>query len=84
MQGYVGIQAAPGAYNHTPGFTSAASTRNAYELSMKTAKGMAITGWKFLTDDEVAASVRKDFENDLLIRDQPEEGSRVTPMGGCC
>ncbi|RDW85975.1 hypothetical protein BP5796_04300 [Coleophoma crateriformis] len=84
IHGYVGIPAEPGAYNHTPGFTAAAATRQAHTLSMATSKGMAIAGWQVLTNDEVAASVQKDFELDKQIRSRPRYAMYAAPTGGCC
>ncbi|KAJ6086827.1 amidohydrolase [Penicillium canescens] len=69
FHGGFAIPADPGAFNHTPGFTSAAGTSKAYDLTIKTAKGMAITGWKILVDDDIARRVRKDFEEDKKSRD---------------
>ncbi|KFY49409.1 hypothetical protein V495_00598 [Pseudogymnoascus sp. VKM F-4514 (FW-929)] len=50
------------ASNHTPEFAAAAGTDEAYRLTIDTAKGMAATAWKMLTDDEFAASVKEEFE----------------------
>ncbi|PQE10202.1 Peptidase dimerization domain protein [Rutstroemia sp. NJR-2017a WRK4] len=54
--------------NHTPGFTSAAATQPAHDLTIITAKAMATAGWNILTDDEVAKQVRKDWEEDENIQ----------------
>jgi hypothetical protein len=78
-----GIPCAPGASNHTHGFTAAAGTDKAYELALVTAKGMAVAGWKILTDDNVAAAMQKDFEEDKEIRNLPKEAGKVVG-GGCC
>ena len=82
FHGIFGIPVTEGAYNHTPGFTAAAGTDRAYDLAIVTAKGMAMTGWKILTDDGVAAAVRQDFEDDKKIRDQPKEVKVLE--GACC
>lgn len=82
FHGIFGIPATEGAYNHTPGFTAAAGTDRAHDLAIVTAKGMAIAGWKILTDDTVAAAVRQDFEDDKNIRDQPREVKVLE--GACC
>jgi hypothetical protein len=34
-----------------------------------TAKGMALTGWKILTDDNVAEQIARDFEEDRKMRE---------------
>jgi hypothetical protein len=69
IHAFVGIPAAPGCNNHTPGFTAAAGTREAHELCIAASKGMAIAGWNVLADDEVAASVKRDFEEDKQSRE---------------
>lgn len=48
--------------NHTIEFTDAVITEEAYQLTLDTAKGMAATGWKVLSDDAFAKEVRDDFE----------------------
>ncbi|EXJ85154.1 hypothetical protein A1O3_05829 [Capronia epimyces CBS 606.96] len=63
-----GIPAAPGQYNHTPGFTAAAGSDEAYRRTIVTAKAMAGAGWTVLVDDAAAEKVRKDFEADLRLR----------------
>ena len=69
------------AFNHTPQFTKAAATKEAHEITIVTAKAMAIVGWKVLTDDEIAESVRKDFEEDKILREKPQN---VVSVGGAC
>lgn len=68
FHGGFAIPADPGAFNHTPSFTTAAGTIKAHELAIKTAKGMAIAGWNVLFDDEVAEKVRNEFEADKKER----------------
>lgn len=77
-----GIPSAGGAYNHTPGFTTAAGTDRAHDLGIVTAKGMAMAGWKILADDKVAAAVRQDFEDDKKIRDEVKDVKVLE--GACC
>lgn len=48
----------------TPGFTACAGTDEAHRLTIVSAKGMAVAGWRILADDAVAARVRRDFEED--------------------
>ncbi|TGO68938.1 hypothetical protein BOTNAR_0017g00010 [Botryotinia narcissicola] len=69
------------AFNHTPQFTQAAATKEAHDITILTAKAMAIVGWKILTDDEIADSVRKDFEEDKILREKPRG---VVSVGGAC
>jgi hypothetical protein len=81
-----GIPATDGASNHTPGFAAAAAaaaaTDRAHDLALVTARGMAVAGWKILADDGVAAAVRRDFEDDKKVRDQPKEVKVLE--GACC
>lgn len=48
--------------NHTKEFTAAAITDEAYKLTIDTAKGMAATAWRLLSDDSFAHEVRLEFE----------------------
>lgn len=80
----MGIPARPGSYNHTPGFTAHAGTREAHERCLAAAKGMGIVGWNVLASGETAGRVRHDFEEDKKIRDLPQEQLVATPVGGCC
>jgi hypothetical protein len=70
FHGGFAIPTAPGAYNHTPGFTAAAGSDEAHVAGIITAKGMAVAGWRVLTSDEVARKVREDFEEDVKRRDE--------------
>jgi hypothetical protein len=62
------IKTAPGAWNHTAGFTAAAGTDDAYLQSLASAKGMACAAWKILSDDIVAKKVQDAFNADKAIR----------------
>ena len=55
------IPAPNNAANHTKEFTAAASTDEAYRLTLQTATGMAATAWKVLSDDKLAADVKAEF-----------------------
>lgn len=68
MHANFGIPAEAGSANHTPGFTAAAGTKEAHRRAIQTAKGMAVAAWQVLQDDRIAAQVRKDFEQDKLIK----------------
>jgi hypothetical protein len=50
------------AANHTKEFTAAAITDEAYHATLDTAKGMAATAWKMLSEDDFAAKVKAEFE----------------------
>ncbi|GFZ49585.1 hypothetical protein JCM24511_07705 [Saitozyma sp. JCM 24511] len=56
------IPAPLGSINHTAGFTEYAGKPEAHRIAMKVAKGLACMGAKFLTDDDFAKKVRKEFE----------------------
>lgn len=68
FHGFFGIPTGEGEYNHSPGFTKAAGTPRAHELTITSAKGIAIAGWRILESDEVARAVRRDFEEDIAAR----------------
>ncbi|WWC71528.1 uncharacterized protein I206_105486 [Kwoniella pini CBS 10737] len=51
-----------GSGNHTAGFTESAGKPEAHRLAMKVAKGLAVIGAKFLSDDEFAKEVKKEFK----------------------
>ncbi|KAB8263142.1 hypothetical protein BDV32DRAFT_146930 [Aspergillus pseudonomiae] len=69
FHGGFAVPAEPGAFNHTPSFTKAAGTNQAYELAINTAKGMAVVGWNVLSDDSLADSIRNDFKEDKKLRE---------------
>jgi hypothetical protein len=69
FQAYVGIPAQPGCNNHTPGFTAVAGTRESHDLCLQAGKGMSISAWNILTDDEISARIWADFEADKAIRE---------------
>ncbi|KAF7559315.1 hypothetical protein G7046_g4833 [Stylonectria norvegica] len=56
-------------FNHTLGFTEAAGTRKAHSLALETAKGMALTGWRYLSHEKVANAVHRDFHRDRKLRE---------------
>lgn len=86
FRGYVGIPTKPGASNHTPKFTAHARTRVAHDVCLEAAKGMAIVGWKILSDQNTAEQVWDDFEKDKRNREQDVEIDKFgsLPGGGCC
>jgi hypothetical protein len=55
------IPGAQGA-NHTKEFTAAVNTEEAYQLTLNTARGMAATAWKLLSENNFAAEVKAEFE----------------------
>ncbi|KAJ5652982.1 hypothetical protein N7507_010408 [Penicillium longicatenatum] len=69
FQAYVGVPAGPGSNNHTVGFAAVAGLRESHNLCLRAAKGMAVTAWNILTNDELAAQIKTDFEEDKINRD---------------
>ncbi|EGG00930.1 amidohydrolase [Melampsora larici-populina 98AG31] len=59
------IPTKPGEGNHTRGFTTAAATEEAHELTLKSAKGIAFTGWKVLSNPSFLADVRREFNLEI-------------------
>ncbi|KAF4471444.1 metal-dependent amidase aminoacylase carboxypeptidase [Fusarium albosuccineum] len=58
------ITSAPDVAMHSPKFAVAASTEKAHAAAIKAAKGMAMLAIRVLTDGNVAAGARRDFEAD--------------------
>ncbi|KAK7414921.1 hypothetical protein QQX98_006246 [Neonectria punicea] len=61
FHGAFGIPAPKDAMPHQPRFAEASGTDAAHEVAISCAKGMALLGWRVLTDDEVAQSAVTDF-----------------------
>jgi hypothetical protein len=57
-------------YNHSAGFATAAGSEEAFQAAMKAAVGMAVVGVKVLQDDEFAARVKADFDEDAKRREE--------------
>jgi hypothetical protein len=70
FHGGFAIPCPPGAYNHTAGFTAAAGAEEAHDLAVVASKGMAVAGWRVLSDEKVADDIWKDFEEDRKIIDE--------------
>jgi amidohydrolase len=60
-----GIETAEGQGNHTKGFAAAAGTDDAYTRAAECGNGMALVGWKVLTDDAFADEMRREWEEDM-------------------
>lgn len=54
-----------GASPHNPQFAVAAGTRTAFGLAMDCAKGMAMTGYDILTNDDRAAEAWNEFRREF-------------------
>ncbi|KAM5350197.1 hypothetical protein ACJ41O_006702 [Fusarium nematophilum] len=62
FHGAFGIPAPKDAMPHQPKFKEASGTDEAHEVAISCAKGMALLGWRVLTDDEVAVGAMEDFK----------------------
>lgn len=65
FHGAFGIDTEKGQGNHTAGFTAAAGLDKSFKTAVEWGKGMAVVGWKVLTDDKFAEDVQKDWEEDM-------------------
>lgn len=66
------IPCPPGAFNHTPGFTACAGTDEAHAITVRVGKGLAVAGWRVLSDDAVANKVAEDWRRDVEERQREE------------
>ena len=62
------IPTQPGEHPHNAGFSRAASTPEAHDLTIRVGNGMALVGWKILSEDAVAEQIKADFDGDKLLR----------------
>ena len=53
---------------HSAEFADAAKTQEAHDTALEVAKGMALTGWKVLVDNDLAARMKDDFKQDAMLR----------------
>ncbi|KXX77631.1 p-aminobenzoyl-glutamate hydrolase subunit B [Madurella mycetomatis] len=67
FHGAFGIATQEGEANHTKGFAAAAGTEEAFGLALECGTGMALVGWKVLTDDAFAERMRKEWEEDMKL-----------------
>ncbi|KAJ9143352.1 Peptidase M20 domain-containing protein 2 [Pleurostoma richardsiae] len=74
FHGGFGIDAEPGQGNHTKGFTKAAGLDDSFARAIECGKGMAAVGWKVLTDDQFAANMKQEWEEDM---ERAKEGKPV-------
>lgn len=67
FHGAFGIATKEGEANHTKGFTAVAGTEEALGLAVECGLGMALVGWKVLTDDGFAERVQREWEDDMKL-----------------
>jgi amidohydrolase len=70
FHGAFGIGTKEGEANHTKGFAAVAGTEEAFGLAMECGKGMALVGWRVLTDVVFAERVQKEWEEDMKLAAQ--------------
>lgn len=61
FHGVFGISAPKGVMPHQPDFKETAGTDEAHQIAVNCARGMALLGWRVLTDDNMAEEVVRDF-----------------------
>lgn len=62
-QGIFGIPSENGAYPHTEGFATGAGKLESFDRSLLSCEGMAITGYRFLTDTGLSDEVKRFFDD---------------------
>jgi hypothetical protein len=62
FHGAFGIPGSNGALPHQPNFALAAGREDSFDIALSCAEGMALLGWRVLTDDDVAAGAKRDFD----------------------
>ena len=67
FHGVFGIGTKEGEANHTKGFAAAAGTEDAFTRAVECGKGMALVGWKVLTDEEFAENMKREWEEDIQL-----------------
>ncbi|KIH87836.1 amidohydrolase [Sporothrix brasiliensis 5110] len=74
FQGAFGIDAPPGAGNHTGDFTGAAGTDDAFQRAVACGRGLAATALKVLSDDKFAASIKSAWQDDMKAAKKEHQG----------
>ncbi|TPX10406.1 uncharacterized protein E0L32_008625 [Thyridium curvatum] len=68
--GAFGINTEVGQGNHTPGFTRASALQDSYQRALACGEGMALVGFKILSDDNFAERMKEDWEEDMKVATQ--------------
>ena len=63
FHGVFSIPTPPDVTAHHPSFSAAAGTDEAHNAAIQCAKGMAMLGWRVLSDDSLAEEARQEFEH---------------------
>jgi metal-dependent amidase/aminoacylase/carboxypeptidase family protein len=67
FHGAFGIDTEVGQSNHTPAFAAAAGTGESFARALGCGRGMALVGWRVLTDDAFAAEMKAEWEEDMRV-----------------
>jgi amidohydrolase len=65
--GIFGIPSEEGAFPHTKGFAKGAGSAASFDRALLSCEGMAVAGYRFLTDDDLADQVKTHFLNQKLL-----------------
>ncbi|KAK2603159.1 hypothetical protein N8I77_009637 [Diaporthe amygdali] len=65
FHGAFGIDTQVGEGNHTKGFAAVAGTDESFDRAVECGKGMALVGWRMLTDDGFAGQVFREWRVDM-------------------
>ncbi len=65
FHGAFGIATEPGQGNHTKGFAQAAGLDESFRAAVECGKGMAVVGWKVLSDDQFAEDMMAEWREDM-------------------
>ncbi len=65
FHGAFGIATEPGQGNHTKAFAKAAGLDESFESALACGRGMAVVGWRVLSDDKFADEIRREWEADM-------------------
>ncbi|KAG8161027.1 hypothetical protein KVR01_009291 [Diaporthe batatas] len=65
FHGSFGIETGPGEGNHTKPFAAVAGTSESFDRAIECGEGMALVGWRMLSDDPFANEVLEQWKEDM-------------------
>lgn len=79
----------PGASPHNPNFAAAAGTKNAFVNAMECAKGMAMTAYELLANEQYCKEMWEEFKQEFAefnssVVDDRSEQSSSPPLHSSC